>query len=118
MGPLLDPVQSDEVLPRKAAVVVIGGGIIGSSATLALAQKGIDVVLCEKGQIGGEQSSRNWGWVRKQGRDSRELPLIVESLRMWERLNEEVEGETGFRQCGTLYICDSEEEVARREAWL
>ncbi len=118
MGPQLDPVQSDTILPRKAAVVVIGGGIIGTSAALALAQKGVDVVLCEKGEIGGEQSSRNWGWVRKMGRDSREMPLIVEALRMWERLNETVEAETGFRAAGTLFVSDNEEELAQRAKWL
>lgn len=118
MGPVLDPVQSDQALPQKAAVVVIGGGIIGASAALALAQKGVDVVLCEKGQIGGEQSSRNWGWVRKMGRDSREMPLIVEALRMWERLNETVEAETGFRAAGTLFISDDEAELERRAKWL
>ena len=75
MGPIVDPVESDRALPAKAAVVVIGGGIIGTSAALALAKRGIDVVLCEKGQIAGEQSSRNWGWVRKQGpRQPRDAP--------------------------------------------
>ena len=118
MGPIVDAVQSDSGLPTKAAVVIVGGGIIGTSAALALAGRGIDVVLCEKGQIGGEQSSRNWGWVRKQGRDSREMPLIIESLRMWERLNQEVEAETGFRQAGTLYVCETDEELAEREKWL
>jgi glycine/D-amino acid oxidase-like deaminating enzyme len=118
MGPVVDAVESDAKPPEQAAVVIVGGGIIGASAALSLAKRGVDVVLCEKGEIGGEQSSRNWGWVRKQGRDSREMPLIVESLRMWERLNEETESETGFRQCGTLYVCDSEEELARRAAWL
>jgi glycine/D-amino acid oxidase-like deaminating enzyme len=118
MGPIVDAIESDQALPAKAAVVVIGGGIIGTSAALALAKRGVDVVLCEKGQIGGEQSSRNWGWVRKQGRDSREMPLIIEALRMWERLNEEVDGETGFRQAGILHVCDTDEEMAKREKWL
>ena len=47
--PRPDPVESDEGIPDRAAVVVIGGGIIGTSTVLALADKGIDVVLCEKG---------------------------------------------------------------------
>ncbi|MGO9768315.1 MAG: NAD(P)/FAD-dependent oxidoreductase [Roseiarcus sp.] len=118
MGPTVDPVQSDAILPGHAAVVIIGGGIIGTSAALSLAGRGVDVVLCEKGLIAGEQSSRNWGWVRKQGRDSREMPLIVESLRMWERLNEEVQAETGFRQAGTLHICETDEHLARCAKWL
>src|SRR4051812_9666634 len=60
MGPRPDPVTSDNELPAKADVVVIGGGIIGTSAALELAERGISVVLCEKGTIGAEQSSRNW----------------------------------------------------------
>jgi glycine/D-amino acid oxidase-like deaminating enzyme len=66
-------------------VVVIGGGIIGASTALFLRRKGLSVVLCEKGRIGGEQSSRNWGWCRAMGRDVREIPLIQESLRLWRR---------------------------------
>ena len=104
MAPRVDPVTSDETVPARADVVIIGGGIIGTSAALFLAQKGISVALCEKGHIAGEQSSRNWGWCRKMVRDPRELPLIIESLRLWERMNETVEGETGFRTCGIMYL--------------
>jgi glycine/D-amino acid oxidase-like deaminating enzyme len=118
MGPKVDSVTSDDTIPAKADVVVIGGGIIGTSTALFLARKNISVVLCEKGHIAGEQSSRNWGWVRKQGRDSREIPLIIESMRLWEGMNELVGAETGFRKTGILYVCDTDEDVARREAWL
>src|SRR5712671_2190721 len=118
MAPRVDPVRSDDVLPGRADVVIIGGGIIGTSTALFLAQKGIRVALCEKGHIAGEQSSRNWGWVRKMMRDPRELPLIIESLRLWQGMNETVGAETGFRQSGILYVCDSDEDVAKREAWL
>ena len=76
------------------------------------------MALCEKGHIAGEQSSRNWGWVRKMGRDPREIPLIIESLRLWQGMNELVEGETGFRQTGILYACETDEELERRAAWL
>ena len=60
MGPEVDLVKADKALPAKVQVVVIGGGIAGTSAALALAREGISVVLCEKGYIAGEQSSRNW----------------------------------------------------------
>ncbi len=118
MGPPTDPVASDDAPPARTGVVVIGGGIIGSSAAFFLARQGIPVVLCEKGVIGGEQSSRNWGWCRKMGRDPRELPLIIESLRLWREMNEMVGAETGFRTTGILYLCDTDAEIARREAWL
>jgi glycine/D-amino acid oxidase-like deaminating enzyme len=118
MAPRVDPVASDEKLPARADVVVIGGGIIGTSAALFLAQKGISVALCEKGHIAGEQSSRNWGWCRKMARDPREIPLVIESLRLWERMNETVEAETGFRTCGIMYLGETEADVAGLESWL
>jgi glycine/D-amino acid oxidase-like deaminating enzyme len=118
MGPRLDPVVSDMTVPAKADVVVIGGGIVGASTALELAERGVSVALCEKGSIAGEQSSRNWGWVRKMGRDPRELPLVVESLRLWEGLNARVGGESGFRRSGILYISDGPKDTAGYEAWL
>ena len=118
MAPKVDPVRSDEVLPARADVVIVGGGIIGTSTALFLAQKGIRAVLCEKGYIAGEQSSRNWGWCRKMGRDPRELPLIIESLRLWQGMNELVEAETGFRQAGIMYLAQTQTELGQLEAWL
>ena len=118
MSPPVDRVASDSALPSRASVVVIGGGIIGTSTALFLAEKGHSVVLCEKGEIGGEQSSRNWGWCRTMGRDAREIPLAMESLRLWRGMNGRVGRETGFRQAGIVYLCENEKEVAVQEAWL
>ncbi len=118
MAPRVDPVRSDDALPARADVVIIGGGIIGTSTALFLAQKGVSTVLCEKGHIAGEQSSRNWGWCRKMGRDPREIPLIIESLKLWQGMNETVEAETGFRQSGIMYLAETQAELEQFEAWL
>jgi glycine/D-amino acid oxidase-like deaminating enzyme len=118
MAPRVDPVPSDSEVPTRTRVVVVGGGIIGASTAFFLARKGIPVVLCEKGHIAGEQSSRNWGWCRKMGRDPREIPLSIEALRLWQELNRLTGAETGFRQCGIVYLCKTREEMAKREAWL
>jgi glycine/D-amino acid oxidase-like deaminating enzyme len=118
MAPRVDAVRSDETLPARADVVIVGGGIIGTSTALFLAEKGVSVALCEKGHVAGEQSSRNWGWCRKMGRDPRELPLIVESLRLWQGMNERVEAETGFRQPGIMYLAETAAELGQLESWL
>ena len=76
------------------------------------------MVLCEKGHIAGEQSSRNWGWCRKMVRDPREIPLVIESLRLWEGMNQMVEAETGFRTCGIMYLGETEADLAELETWL
>ena len=65
---LVEPLIPDSFPAAPTGVVIIGGGIIGVSAALTLAERGIAVTLCEKGEIGGEQSSRNWGWCRQQGK--------------------------------------------------
>ncbi len=78
MGPVTDKIATAETLPHTTSIAIIGGGIIGVSTALFLSERGIPVALFEKGEIAGEQSSRNWGWCRRTGRDSRELPLIIE----------------------------------------
>src|SRR6202161_1579827 len=117
MGPYVDSIVSDEAIPATTSVVVIGGGIIGTFAALTLADRGIPVVLCEKGYIACEQSSRNWGWCRQAGRDVREMPLIVQSLGLWRGMNHLTNSDTGFRECGVLYVGESESDEARFAAW-
>jgi glycine/D-amino acid oxidase-like deaminating enzyme len=117
MGPYVDSIIPDEVMPAATSVVVIGGGIIGTFAALTLASRGIPVVLCEKGYIACEQSSRNWGWCRQAGRDVREMPLIVQSLQLWRDMNRLTESDTGFRECGVLYVGESALDEARFAAW-
>jgi len=60
-------VESDSVVPRLAEVIIVGGGIIGVSTTYFIAERGVRVVLCEKGVIAGEQSSRNLDAARWVG---------------------------------------------------
>ncbi len=97
--------------------MVIGGGIVGVSAAYYLAKRGLSVALLEKGYVGGEQSSRNWGWCRQQNRDVRELPLSAVSLRLWEELTREIGRDLGFRRCGLYYASDDAQQLATWEAW-
>jgi glycine/D-amino acid oxidase-like deaminating enzyme len=115
--PLPEYFESDTDLPHAVDVAVVGGGIIGVCTALELAERGHSVALFEKGRIAGEQSGRNWGWCRQMGRDSREMPLIGESLRLWRDMNKRAEGATGFNQCGIIYMEETEAGLERRETW-
>lgn len=115
-APLL-PIVTPDVLPPAADCVVIGGGIVGVSAAYWLAQAGQTVVLLEKGRIGAEQSSRNWGWCRQQNRDARELPLSTHSLALWERMGAEIGDDLGFRRAGLLYLSNDEAEIEGWARW-
>lgn len=114
----LDPVPSDVSLPPRVDVVVIGGGILGVSTAYFLAKRGVSVALCEKGEIGAEQSSRNWGWVRKQGGDPTEIPLTLHSVALWNAMNEEIGAETGFRTCGSISLASNARGIAACESWV
>lgn len=104
--------------PDKADVVIIGGGIVGCATAYFLAKRGISVILCEKGHIAGEQSGRNWGWVRQQGRAAQELPMMINSLRIWKDLADEIGQDVGFVQGGCLYLAQTDEEMAQHARWL
>lgn len=118
MRPPVDFVASDADLPEQVDVVVIGGGIIGCATAWTLAKRGVSVVLCEKGRIGGEQSSRNWGFCRQQGRDPREIPLIIESLRIWRGIEREIDAPVGFKQAGCLYLAATDDDLNGYDEWL
>jgi len=113
----IETIPSSPTLPEAADAVVIGGGIAGVSAAYHLAKKGHSVALIEKGVIGGEQSSRNWGFCRQQNRDERELPLIKYSLNLWGQLSEEIGADTGFRRTGLLYVTDKQSDLDEWERW-
>ena len=105
-------------LPAKADVIVIGGGIVGTTAAYFLAGQGVSALLCEKGRLAGEQSGRNWGWVRQQGRSPVELPLMMESLRIWQDFARDLGEDVGFTQGGCLYLGDTQKAVDTFSAWL
>ena len=112
------PAQFTDPLPASAQVAIIGGGIIGVMTAYFLAKQGITSVILEKGRIAGEQSSRNWGWIRQQGRDPDELPIMVEAMRIWRGLEQETGEDLGFRQTGVLYLGNTAKDVAGFENWL
>jgi len=112
------PVRFAAPLPRACDVVVIGGGVMGVMTAYHLAERGLKVVVCEKGRVAGEQSSRNWGWIRQQCRDPGELPIMVESLALWRQLAAELGEGLGFRQTGVMYLANTQKEYDIYAAWL
>jgi glycine/D-amino acid oxidase-like deaminating enzyme len=105
-------------LPEAVDIAVIGGGIIGLMGAWALAAEGKRVLLCEKGRLAGEQSGRNWGWIRQQGRDIAELPIMMEAIRLWTDLPSPLRAAIGFRQQGITYFARTEARMDAFARWL
>src|ERR1044072_8402502 len=114
---LTDEGSDARARPGVVDVAMVGGGIVGCSAAYFLAREGLRVAVFEKGRIAGEQSGRNWGWVRQQGRSPVELPLMMRSLRLWLELRDEL-GDIGFAQGGSLYLAQDQARLAELESWL
>jgi glycine/D-amino acid oxidase-like deaminating enzyme len=111
------PVSPSPEFPKQADAVVIGAGIIGISTAIELQERGLKVVVLEKGEVAAEQSSRNWGWCRQMGRDPREIPLIKVAMNLWRGMNARIGAETGYRTCGVVYLSGSEDEQAGYATW-
>ena len=112
------PIAFDDPLPAETDVAIIGAGIAGTATAYFLAEAGVRVVLLEKGRVAGEQSSRNWGWIRQQGRDWAELPIMIESNRIWRSLARRTgEADLTFTECGCLYVAENPAAMAKHEAW-
>ncbi len=88
------------------------------TAALVLTERGIPVVVLEKGRIAGEQSSRNLGWIRKMGRAKEDVPLSLASDRLWADMASRVDADVGYRQAGIMYIVRSDSEMAKHQQWL
>jgi len=105
-------------MERDADVVVVGAGIVGCATAYFLARRGARVVVVERGPVPGEQSRKNWGFVRQQGRDPVEMPLVMEANRLWRGLPRELGADIEWIQGGNLALAADDRRMARFEAWL
>lgn len=112
------PIQFDDPLPHSVDVVIIGAGVIGIFSALYLARLGKRVLVCEKGRVAGEQSSRNWGWIRQHGRDEAELPIAKQALQLWHDIDTQTGGACGIKTVGISYLASSEQDLAMLHEWL
>ena len=104
------------VVARDVDIVIVGGGIVGASCAYFLAERGAEVLLLEAGRIGREASGVNAGGVRQQARALPEMPLALESVRLWADLERRLEVPLEYERCGDLRIVENAEDAARLRA--
>lgn len=101
----------------RADVTIVGGGIAGCAAAVALREAGLTVVLLEKALCGAGASGVNFGGVRQQGRHLAELPLARRARPLWDRLAERLGADVEFEASGHLKLARSEAEMAELERY-
>lgn len=102
---------------RQYDVAVVGGGLVGSSAALALARRGMRVLLIERRYCGAQASGVNYGGVRCQGRPAEQLPLALRARRIWNRLGERIGIDGEFVVSGHLRLARSDADLEGLEAY-
>lgn len=110
-------VRPDVQLPARANVVIVGGGIMGSSIAFHLAQAGVtNIVLIERDTLGSGSSAKPLGGVRATFSDPGNIALGQRSLETYERFAETFKTDIGLRQVGYLFLCRTDDELAAVEA--
>ena len=102
-------------LPAGADVVVIGGGVMGTSAAFHLAEAGADVCLVERAELASGSTSRAAGGIRAQFSDPLNVAIGLRSIAAFERFCERPGAEIDLHQVGYLFLLDREEDVAAFE---
>lgn len=92
-------------LPRTASVVVVGGGVVGSSIAYHLARRGArDVVVLERDAVGAGTTSKAAGGIRAQFATEAEIRMSLESIGVFERFADEFGVDIGYRKIGYLFL--------------
>ena len=109
---------TEGALPEQADVVIIGAGIQGICTAINLAERGMNVVICEKGVIGGEQSSRAYSQIISYKTSPETFPLHHMGKTLWRGMNEKIGLDTSYRTQGRVQVQANEAELIATQEWI
>src|SRR5580700_9800618 len=98
-------------LPKSASVVIVGGGVIGTSAAFHLAEAGADVVLIERAALGSGSTSKAAGGVRTQFSDVLNIEIAMRSLAAFRDFGRRPGWEIELKRVGYLFVLTRESDV-------
>jgi sarcosine oxidase subunit beta len=101
---------------HTADVVIVGGGLHGSSTALHLARAGVSALVIEKNHVGRHASGVNAGGVRSLRRHDAEIPLALHALELWHRIEDLVDDGCGFESHGQIAVAENEADAAGMQA--
>ena len=112
--------------PRECDVLIIGGGLLGTSLAYYLAKAGTEVVLIERDEINREASGTNAGSFHFQialhqltpnmtesekKRLASEVKLQVDAASLWDSLEKELDADLGVHFDGGIMVAETAEEM-------
>jgi sarcosine oxidase subunit beta len=103
-------------LPARSEVVVVGGGVMGTSTAFHLAEAGVGVLLLERGQLAGGSTSKAAGGVRAQFSDPLNIVLGARGLEAFARFGERPGQQIDLHRNGYMFLLTRPDDVADFEA--
>jgi 4-methylaminobutanoate oxidase (formaldehyde-forming) len=104
--------MADKFLPDRARVVVIGGGVIGTSVAYHLTKLGwTDLVLLEQGQLSCGTTWHAAGLVGQLRASESGTRLVQYSTQLYAELESEVGLSAGYKQCGGVTVARTEDRM-------
>ena len=97
----------------NSEILIIGGGLIGSSTALQLAMRGHSCIVIEKDSPGRHASGVNAGGLRQLNRDPAEIPLTVEAAKMWRNIKELVDSDCDTCFPGQIRVAENEADMEK-----
>ncbi len=102
-------------MKKKAEVVIVGGGVNGCGLAYNLAKKGVDVVVFEKNYLSSGATGSCGAGIRQQWSTHENAELAMKSVKIFEKLSEELAEDIELRQGGYLIAVNDKEELLQSE---
>ncbi len=101
-------------IPERAQVVIIGGGVIGTSVAYHLTKLGwTDVVLVEQGRLSSGTTWHAAGLVGQLRASQSGTRLVQYSTQLYAELEQEVGLATGYKQCGGIIVARTDDRMTQ-----
>ncbi|MCW3000316.1 MAG: glycine cleavage system protein [Solirubrobacterales bacterium] len=108
-------------LPSRARIVIVGGGVGGTSIAYHLAQLGeTDVILVDRDELTSGSTFHSAGLVGQLRGSVSLTRMMMDSVQLYRRLAAESDFDPGWTECGGLRLActpEREEETRRQVAW-
>jgi len=95
----------------KAEVIIIGGGLMGLTTAVYLGLRGVKAIVLEKDSPGRHASGVDAGGLRQLNRHMDEIPLCIESSKIWKDIRALVDNDCDVEFSGQLRVAQSDEQL-------
>ena len=105
----------DGAVIADVPVCVIGAGVMGLFAAWRIAESGQPVLVLDRGVPGQEASAANAGTLALQNKPPAALPVVLEAIRLWRRLSEDLGFDVQYERRGGFRVAHTAADVEKLE---